>query len=172
MRATRRSGAKSRKFATTPLYLIKGLINHRKQALDLPKNPALHANIDALEIIHMTATAAFRTGWRGNDLGLLKWQVEHVHEERLKMVSAVQRLVLAGKSFEEAKQTVTRRHISAWSAMPLGMGTALQRCADDLRFSDMSEPVFRAIEEQILQHHGKRSTWLRRLVLRWTGLVL
>lgn len=119
----------------------------------------------------MTASAAFRPGWRGNDLGLVQWQVMHVHEERLKMVSAVQRLVLAGTSFDEAKRTVASRHLSAWGGVAPNIRMALQRCADDIRFSDMSEPVFRAIEEQILQHHGKRSTWWRRFLLRVTGHV-
>jgi hypothetical protein len=111
------------------------------------------------------------TGWRGNELGLVKWQVIFVHEQRLAMVSEIQAKVRAGVPFGSAKDAVIKARQSSWKAHPSNVQVALQRVADDIRFADLGEWALRSVEENLILDLGKRPTWLRRFLLRRTGLV-
>jgi hypothetical protein len=111
------------------------------------------------------------TGWRGNDLGLVKWQVIFVHEQRLAMVSAVQAKFRDGAPFGAAKSDVIKAYHASWKVHPANVQVALQRVADDIRLADLGEWALRSVEENLIRDLGKRPTWLRRFLLRRTGLV-
>lgn len=110
-------------------------------------------------------------GWRGNDLGLLKWQVMFVHDERIRMVGAVSDLCASGVPFQEARKRVTDRARQSWAYLAPNVREAMNRCAGDIRYADLDPAVKDHDEARLLTALGRRNTWLRRFLFRATGIV-
>lgn len=110
-------------------------------------------------------------GYRNNDLGLIYGQVLYVHDQRLQMTAAVQKRVVAGEGFEAAKRAVIDQVRPSWKHHPVNVREALYRVAQDIRFGDMGETVFRRVEEDTIKEVGREPTSWRRWLFRKTGVI-
>lgn len=114
-------------------------------------------------------------GWKGNALGLQKWEVECAHKARLDATDAVAHLMRQGKSFPDAKAAVVRRARSAYKFSRPELNRGYMLMVNDVQFSDMPRDIFRKIEDDFLASIEKRRGYkvkgLELLMYRWFGMV-
>lgn len=114
-------------------------------------------------------------GWRGNKLGLQKWEVECAHKARLDATEAVADLMRRGKSFAEAKAIIEARAASVYKHSRPELYEGYRRCVGDVQFSDMPRDIFRKIEDDfrvsIEKQRGKPFNWLDRILWRAFGIT-
>lgn len=114
-------------------------------------------------------------GWKGNALGLQKWEVECAHKARLDATYAVADLMRRGKSFADAKAEIVKRARSVYKHSRPELYEGYMRMVNDVQFSDMPKDIFRKIEDDfrasIEKQRGKPFNWLDRLLFRWFGVV-
>lgn len=120
-------------------------------------------------------TKANNYGWRGNALGLQRWEVECAHKARLDATEAVADLMRRGKSFAEAKAIIEKRAASVYKHSRPALAEGYRRCVGDVQFSDMPKDIFRRIEDDFLASIEKRRGYkvkgLELLMYRWFGMV-
>lgn len=114
-------------------------------------------------------------GWKGNALGLQKWEVECAHKARLDATDAVAHLMRQGKSFPEAKAEVVRRARSVYKFSRPELNRGYMLMVNDVQFSDMPRDIFRKIEDDfradIEKQRGKPFNWLVRILWRAFGVT-
>lgn len=114
-------------------------------------------------------------GWKGNALGLQKWEVECAHKARLDATEAVAHLMRQGKTFADAKAEIMRRARSVYKHSRPELYEGYMRCVSDVQFSDMPRDIFRKIEDDfrasIEKQRGKPLGWFDRLLFRAFGIV-
>lgn len=114
-------------------------------------------------------------GWKGNALGLQKWEVECAHKARLDATAAVAHLMRQGKTFNDAKAEIVRRARSAYKFSRPELYEGYMRCVRDVQFSDMPRDIFRKIEDDfrvsIEKQRGRKAGRIERTLFRLTGLV-
>lgn len=115
------------------------------------------------------------TGWKGNQLGLLRWEVMAAHEARIHATEAIAHLMRQGKSFDVAKAEIVKRARSVYKHSRPELYQGYIRCVSDVRFSDMPADIFRKIEIDFLtsieMRRGYKAGLLERVLYRITGLV-
>ena len=89
-------------------------------------------------------------GWKGNVLGLQKWEVEYAHRARLDATEAVADLMRRGRSFPEAKAEVMRRARSAYKYSRPELYEGCMRTVSDVRFSDMPPAIINKIADDMV----------------------
>lgn len=114
-------------------------------------------------------------GWKGNVLGLQKWEVMCAHKARLDATEAVAHLMRQGKSFADAKAEIVKRARSVYKFSRPELYEGYMRCVSDVQFSDMPRDVFRKIEDDfrasIEKQRGKPLGWFDGLLFRLFGVV-
>jgi len=114
-------------------------------------------------------------GWKGNALGLQKWEVECAHKARLDATEAVAHLMWQGKTFADAKAEIMRRARSVYKHSRPELYEGYMRCVGDVQFSDMPRDIFRKIEDDfrasIEKQRGKPFNWLDRILWRAFGVT-
>lgn len=114
-------------------------------------------------------------GWRGNALGLQRWEVECAHKARLDATEAVAHLMRQGKTFADAKAEIVKRARSVYKFSRPELYEGYMRCVSDVRFSDMPRDIFRKIEDDFLagieKRRGYKAKGLELLMYRWFGMV-
>lgn len=117
-------------------------------------------------------------GWKGNALGLARWEVEQAHQARIDATEAVADLMRQGKPFIDARAEIVKRAARIYSVHrpnrpELYEGT--MRCVRDVRFSDMPRDITGKVEQDfrasIERVKGKPLGMVDRLLWRWFGLV-
>lgn len=115
------------------------------------------------------------TGWRGNALGLQRWEVMSAHEARLHATEAVADLMRRGRTFPDAKAEITKRAQSAYKFSRPELFEGYMRMVQDVQFSDMPEDIMGKIEDgfldQVERQRGKPLGRVNRLLWRWFGLL-
>lgn len=91
-----------------------------------------------------------RRGWKGNALGLQKWEVECAHQARLDATEAVADLMRRGKSFAEAKAIIEARAASVYKHSRPELYEGYRRCVGDVQFADMPKDIMRKISDDFL----------------------
>lgn len=114
-------------------------------------------------------------GWKGNALGLQKWEVECAHKARLDATEAVAHLMRQGKTFADAKADVIRRARSAYKFSRPELNRGYMLMVNDVQFTDMPRDIFRKIEDDfradIEKQRGKPLGWFDRALFKWFGVV-
>lgn len=114
-------------------------------------------------------------GWRGNALGLQRWEVECAHKARLDATEAVADLMRRGKSFDEAKAIIVKRADSVYKFSRPALYEGYRRCVADVRFADMPKDIMRGIEDGFLadieKMRGYKAGRLERWFYRLTGMT-
>lgn len=114
-------------------------------------------------------------GWRGNALGLQKWEVECAHKARLDATEAVAHLMRQGKTFNDAKAEIVKRARSVYKFSRPELYEGYLRMVNDVQFSDMPRDIFRKIEDdfraEIEKQRGKPFNWLDRILWRAFGVT-
>jgi len=124
----------------------------------------------------MTAYAGTaRRGWKGNVLGLQRWEVECAHQARLDATEAVADLMRRGKSFAEAKAIIEARAASVYKHSRPALAEGYRRCVGDVQFADMPKDIMRGIEDGFLadieKARGYKAGRLERWFYRLTGMT-
>ncbi len=89
-------------------------------------------------------------GWRGNALGLQRWEVEAAHQARLDVTEALAALMRRGKSFPEAKKEVMNRARQVYKFNRPELYQGCLACVSDVQFSDMPPDIIRKIGDDFL----------------------
>lgn len=114
-------------------------------------------------------------GWRGNVLGLQRWEVECAHKARLDATYAVADLMRRGKSFADAKAEIVKRARSVYKFSRPELYEGYMRMVNDVQFSDMPKDIMRSIEDGFLadieKMRGYKAGRLERWFYRLTGLT-
>lgn len=114
-------------------------------------------------------------GWKGNELGLQRWEVMSAHQVRLDATEAVAHLMRQGKSFPDAKAEIERRVRAIYKFSRPELYEGYIRMAQDVRFSDMPDDITKKIEdwflESIEKERGYKAGRIERFWYRLTGLV-
>lgn len=114
-------------------------------------------------------------GWKGNALGLQRWEVLSAHEARLHATEAVADLVRKGKSFDAAKAEIVRRARSVYKHSRPELYQGYIRCVSDVRFSDMPADIIESMQSGFLASietaRGYKAGRVERLLYRLTGLT-
>lgn len=114
-------------------------------------------------------------GWKGNALGLQRWEVECAHQARLDATEAVADLVRRGKPFHEAKAIIVKRADEVYKFSRPELYEGYRRCVRDVQFADMPRDIMQRIEDDFLasieRRRGYKAGWLERLLYRCTGMV-
>lgn len=114
-------------------------------------------------------------GWRGNTLGLQRWEVMCAHKARIDATEAVAHLMRQGKTFADAKAEIMRRARSVYKFSRPELYEGYMRCVSDVQFSDMPRDIFRRIEDDFLasieERRGRPAGRIERALYRMTGLV-
>lgn len=114
-------------------------------------------------------------GWRGNALGLQRWEVECAHKARLDATEAVAHLMRQGKTFNDAKAEIVKRAASVYKFSRPELYEGTMRCVRDVQFGDMPKDIFRRIEDDFLAgieaRRGYKAKGLELLMYRWFGWV-
>lgn len=84
-------------------------------------------------------TKANNYGWRGNALGLQRWEVECAHKARLDATEAVADLMRRGKSFAEAKAIIEKRAASVYKHSRPALAEGYRRCVGDVQAQRYAE---------------------------------
>lgn len=115
------------------------------------------------------------TGYRGNALGLQRFEVYSVNDERVRTVEAIARRMMAGESFEDAKAAEIKARGKAWKAARSELREGFFRVGQDIRLSDMPRAVHRKLDDDFLdgielaegRELGRFSRWLYRTFGIW-----
>ena len=106
-------------------------------------------------------------GWKGNALGLQKWEVMCAHKARLDATEAVAHLMRQGKTFADAKAEIVKRARSVYKFSRPELYEGYLRCVSDVQFSDMPRDIFRKIEDDFLASIEKRRGYSAGSIERW-----
>lgn len=90
------------------------------------------------------------TGYGGNALGLQRFEVYSVHDERIRMVHAIAARMMAGEAFDDAKAAVIKGHEKAWRAARPALREGFSRVGQDIRLADMPRAVHRKLDDDFL----------------------
>lgn len=114
-------------------------------------------------------------GWKGNALGLQKWEVECAHKARLDATEAVAHLMRQGKTFADAKAEIVKRARSVYKFSRPELYEGYMRCVRDVQFSDMPRDIFAKIEDDFLASieklRGKKAGRIERAFYHMTGMT-
>lgn len=115
-------------------------------------------------------------GWRGNALGLQRWEVECIHKARLDATEAIAHLMRRGKSFAEAKAEVVARAKAIYKSGRPEMIEGYNRVFDSIQLSDMPSDVFgRSLDRRLAdieQKRGKKAGRFERWLYHTFGVLL
>ena len=114
-------------------------------------------------------------GWKGNKLGLQRWEVMSAHEARVHATEAIADLMRKGKTFPEAKAAVVKRAASVYRHSRPELFQGHMACVNDVQFADMPPDILRSIEDRFRASLGrdreKPPRWIDRILLRWFGVT-
>lgn len=114
-------------------------------------------------------------GWKGNALGLQRWEVEHAHNTRLDATEAIADRMRRGETFDQAKEAVMKIAKDAFRHSRKPLLSAQVAMVEEVRFSDMPKDITRKIEADFLDDIESRigrklsplSRWCYRLFGFW-----
>lgn len=113
-------------------------------------------------------------GWRGNDLGLSRWQVELVHNASEAVRWRICEMVQRGTPFHEAKERAIRQASASWRGFGPEVAEGINRVVSSYRLSDLDKPALRRVRErslvQIEVMRGRKAGRIERALFRLTGL--
>lgn len=114
-------------------------------------------------------------GWKGNALGLQRWQVELVHNAAIACMIGIENKVAAGMTFDAAKAAVIRQAAPSWKGFTPDVAEGIRRVVSSYTYSDMSLAIHRKHADDFLasieKRRGYRAGWMERALYRLTGLV-
>jgi hypothetical protein len=115
------------------------------------------------------------TGWRGNDLGLTRWQVELVHKAAEAVRWRISDLVHHGMSFEDAKATAIKQARPSWRGFSPEVAEGVRRVTASYRLGDVERSVKKHLHSRALVEietmRGKKAGRIERAIWRVTGLT-
>lgn len=114
-------------------------------------------------------------GYRGNELGLARWQVELVHKAAEAVRWRIGDLVRGGMSFADAKAHATRQAQPAWAGLSIDVAEGVRRVVASYQFRDL-EPAAKhhcadKFREQVENSRGKPMGRIERVLWRTFGLT-
>lgn len=114
-------------------------------------------------------------GWRGNVLGLQRWEVQAAHQARLDATEAIAVLMRKGKTFPDAKKEIMAKARQVYRHNRPELYQGCLACVSDVRFSDMPADITRKIDNDFLagieRRRGYKAGPFERAFYDLTGLV-
>lgn len=114
-------------------------------------------------------------GYKGNALGLQRWEVECAHQARLDATEAVAHLMRQGKSFTDARAEIIKRADRVYKHSRPELYEGYRRCVRDVHLSDMPKDVVRKLDNDFLasieKQRGRKAGRLERWFYGLTGLT-
>ena len=115
------------------------------------------------------------TGWRGNDLGLTRWQVELVHKAAEAVRWRISDLVHGGMSFEDAKAAAIKQARPSWRGFSPEVAEGVRRVTASYRLGDVERSVKKHLHVRTLVEietmRGRKAGRIERLLYRVSGLT-
>lgn len=115
------------------------------------------------------------TGWKGNALGLQRWQVQLVTDTVNAIKHRIEDRMLAGEPFKDAKATVMQDMIPVWAGLAKNVAVAAKAVAHTLTYQDLRREIHdRDKAIQLMMHEisrGRKAGRIETLFFRMTGLT-
>jgi hypothetical protein len=115
------------------------------------------------------------TGWRGNDLGLTRWQVDLVHKAAEAVRWRISDLVDGGMSFEDAKAAAIKQARPSWRGFSPEVAEGVRRVVTSYRLADVEPAVKKHLHARTLVEietmRGRKAGRIERAIWRVTGLT-
>jgi hypothetical protein len=112
-------------------------------------------------------------GWKGNALGLQKFEVMDAHQARLDATEAVAQLMRQGKTFPEAKAEIERRAGSVYRFRRPEHYQGTMALVRDVQFGDMPPDIVGKVEKNFLamieKARGYEAGWIERAWFKLSG---
>lgn len=82
-------------------------------------------------------------GWKGNALGLQRWEVQLVHDAATACLIGIENKVMAGMTFDAAKAAVIKSAAPAWKGFTPGVAEGVRKVVSSYCYADLSKAVMR-----------------------------
>jgi hypothetical protein len=114
-------------------------------------------------------------GWKGNALGLQRWQMQLAHETAVGCMVMIQKKVLAGMTFDAAKAAVIRQESPGWKGFTPDVAKAVYCIVSSYTYGDLHPSIHRKHADEFLAgieaRRGYKTKGLELLMYRWFGMV-
>jgi hypothetical protein len=115
------------------------------------------------------------SGWKGNSLGLQRWQVQHITAIVNTMKHRIEERMLAGDTFDEAKAKVLKASAHHWKGVAKNVAEGTKAVAYSLTYQDLRREIHdRDKTLQLMMHEisrGRKAGRIETLFFKMTGLT-
>lgn len=115
------------------------------------------------------------TGWRGNALGLQRWQVQLVADTVNAMKFRIEERMLAGDTFEDAKAEVLKGSTAASKGLATNVAKGVRAVASSLTYQDLRREIHDHDKTvQLMMHEisrGRKAGRIETMFYKLTGFV-